>query len=170
MFPLSRRIALASALAAALSLPVLAQTASSSPSPFPAAAPAAGPGFGARAQAPERMQQRHADRLARLKETLRITPEQESAWQAFSQAMQPLARPGPQDREAWQRLSTPERIDRMRALRQQRNAEMDRRGDATKALYAALSPEQQQRMDAWGPRPGDGRGRHGRHHGGRMMD
>ena len=115
MFPLSRRIALASALAAALSLPVLAQTAPSSPSPFPAAAPAAGPGFGARAQAPER-------------------------------------------------------IDRMRALRQQRNAEMDRRGDATKALYAALSPEQQQRMDAWGPRPGDGRGRHGRHHGGRMMD
>jgi Spy/CpxP family protein refolding chaperone len=40
----------------------------------------------------------------------------------------------------------------MKALRTQRmtemNAEMDKRGDATKAFYAALSPEQQKIFDA----------------------
>jgi len=83
------------------------------------------------------------------------------------------------DREEWARLKTPERIDRMRTLRNERNAQADRRAEAVKTFYAALSPEQQQRFDAVslrmhrdgkGERRGreGGHGRHG-HHGGGMM-
>lgn len=45
------------------------------------------------------------------------------------------------------KLPTPERIDKMKALRSQHMSDMttamDKRGEATKALYAALTPEQQ---------------------------
>ena len=40
----------------------------------------------------------------------------------------------------------------MRALRAERIAEMDQRGDATKAFYGALTQEQQRVFDAVGMR------------------
>ena len=50
------------------------------------------------------------------------------------------------------KLPTPQRIDKMRDMRAQRmaamEANMNKRGDATKALYAALSPEQQKVFDS----------------------
>jgi hypothetical protein len=46
-----------------------------------------------------------------------------------------------------QKLTTPERIDRMRAQRAQRDAAMDARSDAVKAFYAQLQPEQQRTFD-----------------------
>ncbi len=177
-----RRIALATALAGLLTLPALAQNAPmpahgdavSQPSQRPADA-------GQRRQdRQERMQKHHAQRMAELKEKLQITPAQEGAWQAFTQAMQP---PQPSqkalDREEWARLKTPERIDRMRTLRSERNAQADRRAEAVKTFYATLSPEQQQRFDAASQRmhrkgPGEhhgregGSGRHG-HPGGMMF-
>ena len=59
------------------------------------------------------------------------------------------------------KLTTPERIDKMRALRAERmttmNAEMDKRGAATKAFYAVLSSEQKAVFDAVSMRGG----RHG---------
>jgi len=118
--------------------------------------------------------------MAELKEKLQITPAQEGAWQAFTQSMQPPQPPQQAlDREEWARLKTPERIDRMRTLRNERNAQADRRAEAVKTFYAALSPEQQQRFDAVSLRMHrdgkserrgreGGHGRHG-HHGGGMM-
>jgi periplasmic protein CpxP/Spy len=61
------------------------------------------------------------------------------------------------------KLTTPERIDRMRAMRAARAVEMDRRGNATKTFYAALSPEQKKVFDDLAARRGHGRGHH---HGG----
>jgi hypothetical protein len=50
------------------------------------------------------------------------------------------------------KLTTPERIDKMKEMRAQRMgemaAEMDKRGAATKTFYAALTPEQQKLFDA----------------------
>ena len=50
------------------------------------------------------------------------------------------------------KLTTPERIDKMRELRTQRTTEMhaamDKRSDATKAFYATLNPEQKKTFDA----------------------
>jgi len=117
--------------------------------------PRMGPHDGARMQ--ERMQARMARHLGELKTRLKVTPAQEGAWGTFTAAMQPPAgmagpRPSPEQRAELAKLPTPERIDRMRALRTERmnamNAEMDRRAAAVKTFYAALSPEQQKTFDA----------------------
>lgn len=121
---------------------------------------------------PAKMQARIAKRQAELKARLKITPAQEGAWTAFTASMQPPVR----NREAMQaqraemeKLNTPERIDKMRALRTQRmaemNAAMDQRGEAAKTFYAALSPEQQKTFDAEHAKFGQREGR-GRHQGG----
>lgn len=113
-----------------------------------------------------RMQERMAKRADALKQKLQITPAQEPAWNSFTSAMRPAARPQRPDRAAMARLTTPERIDQMRAMRNQRMAEMDRRADATKAFYAALSPEQKKVFDAQATRRGGhhGHGSRGGHH------
>jgi Spy/CpxP family protein refolding chaperone len=50
------------------------------------------------------------------------------------------------------KLTTPERIDKMKEVRAQRMSDMaaamDQRGAATKTFYAALTPEQQKLFDA----------------------
>ena len=102
---------------------------------------------------PAKMAQMHAKHLADLKAKLKITASQEAAWNTFAEAMKPPAdrmakRP---DHAEMDKLSTPERIDKMRALHKEHmaamEANMDKRGDATKSLYAALSPEQQKAFD-----------------------
>lgn len=117
-------------------------------------------------------QQRMAERLNVLKAQLKITPAQEGAWTTWTTAIQPGARPQRPDRAEFQRLTTPERIDRMRALRAARNAEMDKRLDATKVFYAGLASEQKAVFDAVGMRfarkggmgrGGEGGRRHGHH-------
>ena len=64
------------------------------------------------------------------------------------------------------KLTTPERIDRMHALRTEHmtamNAAMDKREDATKTFYAALNADQKKVFDAEHARMG---GRHGEHRG-----
>ncbi len=153
---LNQRIAstsLAAALLVAIATPVLAQPA---PAAAPAAATAPAPADGAqgprhqRAHSPEQFKERMAQRAAQLKQKLQLTPAQEPAWTAFTTAMQPPAGPrhAKLDRKEMDQLTTPERIDRMRALRAQRSAEMDRRDEAVKTFYAALTPAQQKTFDA----------------------
>jgi periplasmic protein CpxP/Spy len=135
------------------------------------------PGDPAATGAPGEMQRGHRMGMARhdpammarhqteLKAKLKLTPAQEGAWTAFTAALQPpahMGRPTPEQRAELDKLSTPERIDKMRALRTQRMADvsaaMDKRGDATKTFYAALSPEQQKTFDAEHKKMRDGRG------------
>ena len=103
---------------------------------------------------PAKMAQMHAKHLADLKAKLKITATQEPAWTTFSDAMKPPAdmmskRP---DRTEMDKLPTPERIDKMRALHKEHmatmEAAMDKRAEATKAFYAALSTEQKKTFDA----------------------
>jgi protein CpxP len=95
-----------------------------------------------------RMQEHIAKRQAQLKHKLQITPAQEGAWNAYTTAMTPPANFRTPERGEFDKLTTPERIDRMRAMRSARAAEMDKRADAAKTLYAALSPEQKKVFDA----------------------
>ncbi len=117
---------------------------------------------------PAKMQARMDKRFNVLKTKLNISAAQEGAWSTYTAAMKPpagmmFARPDPAE---MQKLSTPERIDKMQALRTQRMTEMNtamtQRGDATKALYAALTPEQKKTFDEnamqYGGRQG---GKHG---------
>lgn len=117
---------------------------------------------------PAKMQARMDKRFDALKAQLKITAAQESAWTAYTTAMKPPAglmakHPDPAE---LQKLSTPERIDKMQALHTQRMTEMNvamtQRGDATKVFYATLSPEQKKVFDDNAMPRG---GRHGGMHG-----
>jgi protein CpxP len=112
---------------------------------------------------PAKMQERMARRLADFKQKLNLSPAQEGAWSAYAEALKPTRMQRP-DRGEFARLTTPERIDRMRAMRSERIAEMDKRGDATKTFYAALTPEQKKVFDQETLR-GRGEGRRGHHKG-----
>lgn len=103
---------------------------------------------------PTRMQAMMDKRNAALKAQLKITASQEGAWTTYTAAMKPPADMAARQAEHAElaKLPTPERIDKMKALRAQHMGEMttamDKRGEATKAFYAALTPEQQKTFDA----------------------
>lgn len=103
---------------------------------------------------PARIDAYVAKRNAALKTRLKITAAQESAWTAYTAAMKPPATALDRraDRAELDKLSTPERIDKMRSLRTQQladmNATLDQRDEATKTLYAALNAEQKKVFDA----------------------
>lgn len=164
-----KRFFLAGLLAATLGATAIAQT--------PPAAPAAGeastqPAAGKQRphmsseQFHQRMAERHTKRMTELKAKLKLSPAQEGAWNTYTAAMQPPARDGHvrMDREAMAKLTTPERIDRMQAMQTEHQAAMRQRGDATKAFYTQLTPEQQKTFDSATLRHGR-HGKHG-HHGG----
>jgi len=110
-----------------------------------------------------------AARLAFLKGELKITADQESAWQAFAkqakeqaESMQALRAQAPAAAN-----TAPERLSQRAEFAKQRAANMEARSAAFNDLYAALTPEQKavadQHFGGWrmaqgGPR-GYGRGR-----------
>ncbi len=174
----SARHLVAAAVLATLGLAAVAQT---PPAPQPAPTGSHHDWMGRMidpARMQERMQARRAARMAHFKEVLQITPAQEGAWTAWTASMEPPANWKRPDRAELERLATPERIDRMRALRAERNAMMDRRAESTKAFYATLNPVQKRVFDlttahagkghrgGWGAREGrEGRDDGGdRHH------
>src|SRR5688572_763279 len=73
----------------------------------------------------EMRQLRMERRLAALKLKLAISGAQEGAWNAWANAMKPSGPRQRMDRAEFERMTTPERIDRMRAQRATRIAEMD---------------------------------------------
>jgi len=128
--------------------------------------PAPAPGTpSARPEIHERLQQRmqrHMDRrLADLQAKLKLGAEQNDAWTTYVAAMKPPAPAAHPSRTEMEQLTTPERLDRLRELRRQRDAEMDRRDDATRAFYATLSAEQKKVFDANTGRPYGHRGERG---------
>lgn len=160
-------------LLATVGVSAMAQSAPAAPPAGTAASgkPAAPRGERMDRHDPAKMQAMMARHQAEMKAKLKITPAQEGAWTAYTAAMQPPAhsRPTAEQRAEMAKLTTPERIDKMRAMRTQRMSEMsaamDKRGEATKALYAALTPEQQKIFDAEHKKH---EGREGRHGEGRM--
>ena len=115
---------------------------------------------------PAKMQEFQAKRLAALKEKLKITPAQEAAWTSFTSGIQ-MQPPGPRpERAEMEKLTTPQRLDKMRDMRAQHAATAEKRDAAVKTFYAALSPEQQKTFDAEHARMGPRGSRHGGHHGG----
>ena len=159
------RTFIATAVAAALALPVLAQQTAAD------AAPAATAQTQVQAQTPAqisapmnaerrakhmeqrraKMQDRMAQHQAQLKQKLELSAAQEPAWNMFIASMKMGERParlGHWSRAEVQKMTTPERIERMRTQRAERQAEADKRADATLAFYAALNPAQQMTFDA----------------------
>ena len=155
--------------------------AASAQAPAPAVAPPAGPASAApTAAAPaaeqrmhkphdgkhfERMQERRTKHLAELKTKLKLNASQEGAWTTFTAATQPPARPAQGANRAaaraeFEKLTTPQRLERMQARQAERSARFAQRAEATKTFYAVLTPEQQKTFDAESMRRGH-RGDHG---------
>lgn len=129
---------------------LLASVLSGQAQPTPASP--GGPTDAPRADRHAQMQSHMAQRTNDLKARLKLTPEQQTAWNQYAQAMKPAAHAHP-NRAEMDKLTTPERLDRMRDLRRQRDADMERRDEATRAFYATLSPEQKKIFDANTGRP-----------------
>jgi Spy/CpxP family protein refolding chaperone len=114
-----------------------------------------------RAQMQQRMAEFRSRHMAQLKDSLKLKPEQESAWNTFTEAMKPPAPPEggkPMSREEFKKLTAPERIDLMEKRQAGRAARMKQMGEAVKTFYAQLTPEQQKTFDEharhMGPRKG----------------
>lgn len=154
MKPVFKPLLLAGLMAAALT--TLAQ-----PGPGAGGPGAGGPGAGS-PEVRERMQdrmQRHMDRrTSDLKAKLKLSAGQEGAWTSYVAAMKPPTPAAHPSRTEMDKLTTPERLDKMREWRKQREAEMDKRDDATRAFYATLSDEQKKIFDANTGRPAGRRG------------
>lgn len=116
------------------------------------AAHAQGMGMGMGKHDPAQMQTRMTQRLAKLKNKLNITPAQEAAWTSYADALKPMPRAAmSSSRAELNKLTMPERLDRMRALHTEhmtaKTAQMAQYADATKAFYATLSADQKKVFD-----------------------
>ena len=152
--------AAAAALVGAFALPASAQN---QPAPAAAQTAPAHPQAGRPALDHAAM---HAQHMERVKPLLQLTAAQESAWKKYVEATRPAERKAPRmDREAFSKLTTPQRIDQAQSLRKERNAAIEQRENATKAFYASLNPVQQKAFDVAMPAHGHGKG-HGMHRGG----
>ncbi|WP_302174922.1 Spy/CpxP family protein refolding chaperone [uncultured Hydrogenophaga sp.] len=156
--PAFRSTALVAVLAAALastSLLSVAQTApaaSSAPQAAPTGAAVAakqrqaGPG-----ERHARMAERHQQRLDQLKTRLQLTQQQESAWLAFVARTAPRSHGQPRaersDRPDFASMTTPQRIERMKAWQAERQARQQQRMEAALSFYQVLTPAQQQVFD-----------------------
>lgn len=172
MKALYTRLLPATAVAVALSALSFGALAQTPPAPStPPAAEAKAPHHAEQHQRmQQRMQARHAEHQERLKASLQLTPQQEPAWNAFVARMQAAQRPAGQprfDREAWKQLSTPQRLDRIEAMKAERDRAIAQRHDAIRSFYAQLNPAQQKAFDAqhqgMGPMHTGMKREHGRH-------
>jgi Spy/CpxP family protein refolding chaperone len=93
-------------------------------------------------------------RAQRLRDILQLTPAQEPALKAFTEAQKPPAPPAPPQARA-KALTTPERLDRQRARMVEHLAAFDRRAAASRTFYAQLTPSQRKAFDAL-PQEGGG--------------
>lgn len=106
----------------------------------------------------EKMQQRMATHQTELKNALKLTAQQEAAWTQYQQAMTP-PKAAAMNHAEMAKLTTPQRLEKMQAMQQERQAHMNQHLQATKTFYASLSPEQQKVFDQQHSR----QGRHGKH-------
>jgi periplasmic protein CpxP/Spy len=160
MFKLGKTHTLiASCVLAIASMQAMAQNAPASP---------AGP-----AQKQEQMHKRHQDhmqkRMGELKAKLALRADQEASWSQWQADLQSGMQHRPEhDRRAMDKLTTPERIDRMQAMHAERSQHMQKVAQSTKQFYAKLDAVQQKTFDEQSARHMRGGMReHGRdkHHG-----
>ena len=93
---------------------------------------------------------------ARLHDVLRLRPDQEPAWQAFQRASSPDPQEEARRRDAFERmgnLRAPQRMDLSVQMMRSDLQDMEKRGEALKAFYSTLSPDQQAAFDRETLRP-----------------
>lgn len=96
----------------------------------------------------EKMKAGMAKHLADLHDKLKLSAAQEPAWKTFTDAITPGAMPAHPDRAAMEKMTAPERMEKMLALSKERQVKMESRLAALKTFYAVLTPEQKKIVDA----------------------
>ena len=93
--------------------------------------------------------ERMAKHQARLHDKLKLTAAQEPAWAAFTAANAPKKPAGDwkAKREAFAKLSAPQRMEQWIAMSKERIAGQEARLGSLKTFYAVLTPEQQKVFD-----------------------
>jgi len=93
--------------------------------------------------------ERMAKYQARLHDKLKLTAAQEPAWAAFTAANAPKKPAGDwkAKREAFAKLSAPQRMEQWIAMSKERIAGQEARLGSLKTFYAVLTPEQQKVFD-----------------------
>jgi len=92
------------------------------------------------------MHKHQQHRMDKLKQSLKLSTDQDQAWAAFQGSMQQPAMQRP-DNQAIAKMSTPERLEAMSKMKAQHDAQMEKRQQATLAFYGTLSAEQKKVFD-----------------------
>lgn len=108
----------------------------------------------------EHMEKHHAQFQARLHDQLKLSAEQEPAWLTFISQTKPAVKPEAYDRTVWQKLSAPERADKMLAQLKEHEARLAQHAEALKTFYAVLNAEQKKVFDEHFAGHGPFEGRH----------
>lgn len=97
---------------------------------------------------PVKMQERMDAHAKRMHDTLKITPAQEGAWQAYLSALKSnMPQHGQFDRAAFKDMPAPQRMEKRIEMAKAHLARMESNLAATKTFYAVLTPEQQKLFD-----------------------
>ena len=130
---------------AALALFALAGPAAAQPGPPPGM-----PAMPSEADMKARMAEHEAQMDKDMHTILRLRPDQEAAWRAFRDATRPPGGPDGMVRISPPKpgQTTPQRLDEMDRMAAEHQARRATAQAATRAFYAALSPEQQAVFDA----------------------
>jgi hypothetical protein len=101
-----------------------------------------------KSQMQARRAEHRAKRLQELKVFLQLEGNQESALSSFYAVMQrPIVKPERLKPEELEKLSTLERIDKMIAVKAERDSQMNQRMAAIKSFYVSLNTQQQKVFD-----------------------
>lgn len=115
---------------------------------MPGAGPMGGPGgMGDHGRYGDHMKEHMAKRAAELHDKLKLNAEQEKAWSAYMAKVKPGEMPARPDRAELDKLTAPERMDRMLTHMKEAEKRMEQHAAATKEFYAVLTPEQKKTFD-----------------------
>lgn len=110
---------------------------------------------------PQQMAEHAARHEAAMHDALKLTPQQESAWTTYvakMHAAKPMQRP---DHALMEKMAAPERMEKMLAMMHDGEQRLTDRLEATKPLYAVLTPAQRTVFD----QQTAGKHHHGKHGG-----
>jgi hypothetical protein len=137
---------LATLIAAGISSAALAAEPANAPAP---AAPDAGrmSGMEHHRHMEGNRQEQFQRRQAALHDKLKLNASQEAAWKTYVAAITPPQQQQRPERGDWEKLSAPDRMEKMLAMMKEREAMMSNHLQAMKTFYATLSPLQKQIFD-----------------------
>lgn len=84
--------------------------------------------------------------MSMLHDSLKLTKDQEAAWNEFTGKMKPVPIEK-HDRQDWMHMSAPDRLDHALDRLKARETELAGRAAAVRTFYAVLTPDQQKIFD-----------------------